>query len=132
MALASFVTKRFPFIWKGPYQETQFSLFGNIKTCFFWRDTISPFDSHVYDTFISYLMIFHNMVTKDITFINISTWQCDIIHLFVESFTQLQTFMEHSKKDYSINWRRWSRWFHTSNQEWAFYLGGIREIFGVF
>src|SRR5881227_895112 len=50
--------------------------------------------SHRYLTY-SYLMIFHKVVTKRITCTNLSIFQVDPIHSFIELFTRSQTFPEY-------------------------------------
>ncbi|GFP97150.1 protein ycf2 [Phtheirospermum japonicum] len=50
--------------------------------------------SHRYLTY-SYLTIFHKVVTKRITCPNLSIFQVDTIHSFVELLTRSQTFLEH-------------------------------------
>ncbi|CAA6672059.1 unnamed protein product [Spirodela intermedia] len=43
----------------------------------------------------SYLTIFQKVVTKRITCTNLSIFQFDPIHLFVQLFTRSQTFLQH-------------------------------------
>ncbi|KAM0044125.1 hypothetical protein Hdeb2414_s0010g00349531 [Helianthus debilis subsp. tardiflorus] len=49
---------------------------------------------HRYLTY-SYLRLFHKVVTKRITCTNLSIFQVDLIHSFVELFNRSQTFLEH-------------------------------------
>lgn len=46
----------------------------------------------------SYLLIFHKVVTKGITCTNLSIFQFDPIHSFVELFIWSQTFLKHLKQ----------------------------------
>nr|DAD33995.1 TPA_asm: hypothetical protein HUJ06_004635 [Nelumbo nucifera] len=64
------------------------------KNMLFWREILFHQSSHRYLTY-SYLTIFHKVVTKRITCTNLSIFQFDPIHSFVELFTRSQTFLEH-------------------------------------
>ena len=64
------------------------------KNIFFWRERLFHQSSHRYLTY-SYLKIFHKVVTKRITCTNLSIFQFDPIHSFVELFIRSQTFLEH-------------------------------------
>jgi len=106
---ASIVTKDSLFMWKRPVSRimilrmdnssiscsfaTKYFLCAAVKKNMpFRREILSHQSSHKYLTY-SYLMIFHKVVTKACT--NLSIFQFDPIHSFVELFILSQTFLEH-------------------------------------
>lgn len=71
-----------------------FSLCVGKKNMLFGGEILFQQSSHRYLTY-SYLRLFHKVVTKRITCTNLSIFQVDLIHSFVELFTRSQTFLEH-------------------------------------
>lgn len=71
-----------------------FSLCVGKKNMLFGGEILFQQSSHRYLTY-SYLRLFHKVVTKRITCTNLSIFQVDPIHSFVELFTRSQTFLEH-------------------------------------
>lgn len=108
---ASIVTQDSPFLWKRPVSRimilrmdnssiscsfaTKYFLCTSVKKNMLLRgEILFHQSSHRYLTY-SYLTIFHKVVTKRITCTNLSIFQVDPIHSFVELFTRSQTFLEH-------------------------------------
>nr|YP_009493628.1 hypothetical protein RF2 [Eucommia ulmoides]YP_009493650.1 hypothetical protein RF2 [Eucommia ulmoides]AWN56550.1 hypothetical protein RF2 [Eucommia ulmoides]AWN56572.1 hypothetical protein RF2 [Eucommia ulmoides]AZT79313.1 hypothetical protein RF2 [Eucommia ulmoides]AZT79335.1 hypothetical protein RF2 [Eucommia ulmoides] len=96
-----YCNKRFPFSVERARINNSHFMYGQFlnilfigKNLLFGGEILFHQLSRRYLTY-SYLTIFHKVVTKRITCPNLSIFQVDPIHSFVELFTRSQTFLEH-------------------------------------